>query len=153
MLEHVLPIGNVLPEARELIEVNRPSPVGIEGSHQHLDRIQIEVSPIPVHKRSLELIHTNVARLISVDRLEPRPELGIVAWGSASSVRVRVRPAAAIARPTVGALMMSLMLTLMLRVVGRVACSLLRASAVPGVLSVVRHGCCWCALRDAVAAG
>ena len=53
MAEDALPVFDVLPQAGELVEADRPAAVGVEDVHEQLDGVEVERTPVSVDERAL----------------------------------------------------------------------------------------------------
>jgi len=73
MTENPLPILDVFPESRELVEGNRSATIGIEDGHEQFDGVEIERRPISVHESLLKFMRRDAAAPICIDRREPLP--------------------------------------------------------------------------------
>jgi len=60
MAEHALPVLDVFPQTRKLVEGNGPAPVRIKDRHQELDGVQVEWTPIAIDQRTLQLLRGNI---------------------------------------------------------------------------------------------
>ena len=80
MSEDALPILNVLPKSRKLVEADLSAAVDVEHAHEHLDGIQVKGSPVAVDECLTEFLRVDLATVVAVDGNEPLPKLRISSW-------------------------------------------------------------------------